>query len=61
MAFILIVISIFSIAVKGNYVNLQHDNLIITNFRINFLLRLGIQELYKLYSTFNIIPPSFLL
>jgi hypothetical protein len=43
MAVILIIICVFSMRLKGNYEALQKDNLIITNFRINFLLRLAIQ------------------
>lgn len=60
MALMLIIISVFSIGLKTNYVNLQHDNLIITNFRINFLLRLGIQELNELYESYHIPAPKFI-
>lgn len=43
MAFILIVVCVFSLQLQGNYQALQNDNMIITNFRINFLLRIAVQ------------------
>lgn len=43
MAFILIVVCVFSLQLQGNYQALQNDNMIISNFRINFLLRIAVQ------------------
>lgn len=43
MAFILILVCIFSLQLQGNYQDLQNDNMVISNFRINFLLRIAVQ------------------
>jgi len=42
MAFILILVCIFSLQLQGKYQNLQDDNMIIRNFRVNFLLRIAV-------------------
>lgn len=42
-ALTLVIICIFSTRIKPDYEKLQHDNLIISNFKIDFEFRLAVQ------------------
>jgi hypothetical protein len=53
------VICFFSTTLEPDYSRLQKDNLIISNFKANFELRLTLQELEHFYHLFNMNPPEF--
>ena len=43
ISIILILICVLSMSLGGNYINLQKDNAIIRDFRIDYLLRLAVE------------------
>jgi len=51
----------FSTTLKPDYEDLQHDNLIISNFKVNFEFRLAVQEMYHFYHPYDLHAPEFLI
>jgi len=60
MVVILATICIFTLRMNGNYNSLQEDNFVITNFRVNFLLRLALEELSQMYQNYGLMVPNYL-